>query len=112
MLGNYEYCKQIYYWFFTIDCVFAVDISTEPSIILNTETLVEISKMVEVKNRIDLPWKVYFQNNHAAVTRYRDGREAKTTFRYFETKSQALIFANGNERRVLYRPGEAYYYKN
>lgn len=55
-----------------------------------------------------LPWKVYFQNHHAGVTRHRDGRETKTTSRYFETKADALVFAAGDERRVLYRPGEAW----
>ncbi len=64
---------------------------------------------VEVeKNRIALPWKVYFQSPNAAVTRYRGGREAQTTSRYFETEAQALAFAGGVKRRVMYRPGEAW----
>lgn len=57
--------------------------------------------------RIPLPWKVRFENAHAGVTRYRDGTERRMTARYFATKEEAVAFC-GNERRVLYRPGEAW----
>ena len=59
--------------------------------------------------RIELPYKVYFHSHHAAVTRRRDGREEKITSRYFATKEEAVQFC-GDERRVIYKPGEAHTY--
>jgi len=60
-----------------------------------------------MSQRIELPYKVYFENAHAGVTRYRNGREARVTSKYFATKEEAVAFC-GDERRVLYRPGEAW----
>lgn len=61
-----------------------------------------------MKTRVELPFKVFFENAHAGVTRYRDGSERRTTSRYFATKAEAVAFAGGKERRVRYAPGEAF----
>ena len=55
--------------------------------------------------RVEMPYKVYFESPHAAVTRSRGGRLHKTTSRYFATKDEALEFC-GDPRRILYS-GEA-----
>jgi hypothetical protein len=57
--------------------------------------------------RVEMPYKVYFQSPHAAVTRSRGGSEHQTTSRHFATKEEAIKFC-GDPRRVLYRPGEAH----
>jgi hypothetical protein len=58
-------------------------------------------------DRVELPHKVYTHSVHAAVTRYRNGREAQVTARYFATKEEAIAFC-GDERKVKFSPGEAF----
>ena len=58
--------------------------------------------------RIEMPYKVKVWSDHAAVTVDRFGRGRKITSRYFVTKEEAIKFC-GNESRVLYAPGEAFY---
>lgn len=57
--------------------------------------------------RIEMPYKVYIQSPHAAVTRHRSGRLSQTTSRYFATKDEALKFC-GDAKRILHRPGECF----
>lgn len=57
--------------------------------------------------RVELPFKVYIHSHHAAVTVRRNGKCEKITSRYFATKEEAVKFC-GDEKRVLYRPGEAH----
>jgi hypothetical protein len=57
--------------------------------------------------RIEMPYKVYFQSPHAAVTRHRGGRLSQTTSRYFATREEAVKFC-GDPKRVLHRPGECH----
>jgi len=58
--------------------------------------------------RVQLPYKVFFENAHAGVTRYRDGSERRVTSRYFATLEEAMAFCGGKRSRVKYAPGEAY----
>jgi hypothetical protein len=57
--------------------------------------------------RIEMPWKIYITSNHAAVTRSRNGYLAKTTSKYFTSKEAAVLFC-GDEKLVIYCPGEAH----
>jgi hypothetical protein len=60
-------------------------------------------------HRIELNYAVYVPSRHGDYVTNRFGETRVNRCKhYFATRAEAVAFANGNPKLVMYRPGEAW----